>query len=234
MPLPSTLEAVLVALFPPRCVGCERHLAARPRHGLCHACLEILEPNLGRRCARCDLPTNESLCADCAARTPAFDHTRAAYIYGGPLVEIILASKFRGREDLALSAGQLLAADELANELARDADGIVPVPLGRARRRERGYNQAAIMARELSRVWRIPIVYCLERVRNTKPQSDLPLARRRENVASAFTATPVSGRLLLVDDVVTSAETANAAASALKTAGATGVTVIALARAVLE
>jgi ComF family protein len=235
MPLPSAFETLAVVLFPPRCAGCDRRLAERPRHGLCRACFEVLEPNLGARCVRCDLPTQGPMCRSCATLTPAFDRTRAPYIYGGPLVELILGSKFRGREDLAAAQGRLIAIDPLAREAARGASALVPVPLGGKRRRERGYNQAAIMARVLGRAWCLPVGYSLKRVRNTAPQSDLPLALRRENVAHAFAPTgTVTGHVLLVDDVMTSAETARAAATALKNAGATEVTVLALARAALD
>ena len=235
MPLPSALEALALVLFPPRCAGCDRRLAERPHHGLCRACFEILEPNLGGRCVRCDVPAREPLCMDCAASAPAFEETRAAFIYGGPLVELILGSKFRGREDLAAAQGRLLAEDAAARALASEADALVPVPLGGKRRRERGYNQAAIMARVLSRAWQLPVHHALKRVRNTAPQSDLPLADRRANVAQAFRATgAVSGHLLLIDDVMTSTETARAAAAALKSGGATRVTVLTLARAILD
>lgn len=175
------------------------------------------------------------VCAACAARPPAFDRLRAPYVYGGPLVELIVAAKFRGREDLADAAARLVARDREAQQLIGAAASLVPVPLGRRRRRQRGYNQAAIMARVLSRAWGKPVTHALERKRDTDPQSDLPKAARRDNVAGAFVAPRVvRGALVLVDDVVTSAETAHAAAAALKTAGATEVMVVSLARAMLD
>jgi ComF family protein len=146
---------------------------------------------------------------------------------------MIAAAKFRGREELAAAAGRLLAADSEAGTLVAGVSAVVPVPLGRRRRRQRGYNQAAVIARALGRTHRRPVVYALRRTRETSPQSDLPLLSRAANVDGAFAPLrQVSGRVALVDDVVTSGQTACAAARALLEAGASDVVVLAVARAV--
>lgn len=231
----ATLTAALDAIFPPRCGG--EHaapLAARPRHGLCRSCTETLEANLGRRCPLCDLPTtNAGSCAACERDPPPFVAARAPYLYGGALAELVVACKFHGREDLASALGRLLADDAAARELARGASCCVPVPLGAARRAERGFNQSAIMARVVGRAWGIPVRHALRRVRETAAQSSLELARRRRNVEGAFVARRrLSGRVLLVDDVVTTGETARQAAAALLAGGAAEVVLVAAARSV--
>ncbi|OGQ77441.1 MAG: hypothetical protein A2289_16910 [Deltaproteobacteria bacterium RIFOXYA12_FULL_58_15] len=234
MKLLQALDALLVVLFPPRCAACDAASATRLPFGLCDACHEVLEPNLGDRCPRCDLSDHRGVCAVCVQRVPAFALVRAPYVYGGPIAELIVKAKFRGREDLASAAGRLLAADEQARVAASDATALVPVPLGAKRRRQRGYNQAAIMARTIAHTWQLPVVHALRRTRNTGAQSDRTLTARRENVAGAFAARKnLSGKVVLIDDVVTSAETANAAAAALLKGGATEVVVLAAARAPL-
>lgn len=231
----SAFDALGVALFPPRCGGCDASLAARPAYGLCTPCFEVLEPNDGARCERCDLPASQDGrdACDCAAQAPGFSALRAPFVYGGPLADLIVAAKFRGREELCAALGRLLAEDRDVVAMLADADGIVPVPLGRKRARQRGYNQTAMIARRLGRNLEVPVQYALRRVRDTVPQSDLPLNRRRKNVAGAFAVRgSVSGRVVLVDDVVTSTETVRQAAAALRQGGASDVVVVAVARAV--
>jgi ComF family protein len=147
------------------------------------------------------------------------------------LAQAIGAMKFDGRDDLARGLGRLLAVHSDIRALAADCEVCVPVPLAPARARTRGYNQSAILARMIGRALRLPVRYCLRRVRNTPPQHLLGNAQRRRNLIGAFAAKGrVSGAVLLVDDVITSGETMRAAAQALLDAGALKVIAIALAR----
>lgn len=230
----DALEATLTALFPPRCGACDKALAVRPRFGLCPVCLEVLEPNNGPRCPLCDEPQMHDICPACASTPPPFVALRAPWIYGGPLADLVVAAKFRGREDLAVSLAELIIEDADARALAAAVSCVVPVPLSWARQRERGYNQSAIIARRLARLRGLRVVHALRRTHNTAPQSDLPLSARHDNVRGAFRARKrVTGRVLLIDDVVTSTETTRAAASRLLEAGASEVVVLAAARAAL-
>ena len=140
-------------------------------------------------------------------------------------------AKFRGREDIAWRLGDLLAEQSVARAALRNVDCLVPVPLGARRRRQRGYNQSAILTRQLGKAVGLPVCHALVRCRNTRPQSDLSLALRGANVRDAFAATRrLPGRVALVDDVVTSGETVRQAAWALLRGRAQEVTVVALAR----
>ncbi len=159
---------------------------------------------------------------------------RAPFIYGGPLADLIVAAKFRGREDLAAAAGRLLAEQSDARALGTGVSVCVPVPLGKKRRRQRGYNQSAVIARTIGKAWGLPVQYALRRRQETVPQSDLPLSGRRDNVSGVFDSkTRLRGSVLLVDDVVTSGETVHQAAAAILAAGADAVRVVAVARAPL-
>jgi len=226
------MDSLGIVLFPPRCGSCDGTLAARPRFGLCPPCLEVLEPNIDHRCPVCDLPGEAAVCRRCLRDPPPFERLVAPWIYGGPLTELVGAAKFRGREDIARNLGHLVIEGEPDPQLPAEASALVPVPLGHARRRRRGYNQAAVIARELGRHWDLPVVHGLRRVRDTPPQSDLRLAQRGTNVRDAFAVTgPTPSSVLLVDDVVTSTATVRAAAEALVRSGCRQVRVIALARA---
>jgi len=229
------IDAAGVAIFPPRCGACDAPLTVRPPGGLCPPCTEILTSNDGPRCRRCDLPDQGTPCPPCRDHAPSFSELRAPFLYGGPLADLIVAAKFKGREELAAAVGRLVAAALQTEGWAGDGDALwAPVPLGRARQRRRGYNQSAIIARVVARARRGQVIYPLVRARETLAQSDLPLRRRAANVRDAFAVRgkSVAGRtIILVDDVVTSGETVRQAAAALRAAGATDVRVVAAARA---
>jgi competence protein ComFC len=214
------LAAVRDLVWPATCPCAPREmLAGRPRYGLCDVCVGVLTPNDGPRCAVCDAPGRT-----CCAKTDV--RLRAPFLYGGPLADGIAAMKFRGREDLASGLGRLLA-----DHVELEGSAIVPIPLATWRRFQRGFNQSAALAREVGRVHEMPVVHGLQRVRHTTPQHQLNAEARRVSLRGAFKATRrFSGRVILVDDVITTGGTMYAAADALLAAGATEVLGIALAR----
>jgi ComF family protein len=145
--------------------------------------------------------------------------------------------KFRGRRRLASLLGREAARRWVLSGDLWGAAALVPVPLSRKRRRERGYNQAALIARAVSRESGIPIrARILKKIRERPPQAGLSREARRKNVAGVYRASlPPSLRgetLLLVDDVLTTGATADSASRALLAAGAGAVDVLALARVV--
>ncbi|MEK7705072.1 MAG: ComF family protein [Myxococcota bacterium] len=227
-------EALLTVMLPPRCGSCGAPMVARSPDSLCRVCRELVELNDGPRCGRCDLPSDDGSCERCRTRAPAFDGVRAPYIYGGAIRDLVLRAKFRGREDLAQALAHLLS-EELRDLPRTGAESqVAPVPLALRRRLLRGYNPSAVIARHVARVLGGEVRYLLLRSRGTRAQSGLTLAERRTNVQQAFVAPrAVRGSVILVDDVVTSGETAHHAALALKQAGAQAVWVVALARATL-
>jgi predicted amidophosphoribosyltransferase len=155
---------------------------------------------------------------------------RAGALFGGPVADAVHALKYGGRPDAAGPLGRWLAGRV---ELPRGAR-VAWVPLGPGRRTARGYDQAMILAAALAREAGLPLQRgALRRVRETPPQVGRDRAARARNVAGAFAASPsVAGRdVVLVDDVVTTGATAEAAVAALAAAGARSVVVVALARA---
>ncbi len=149
--------------------------------------------------------------------------------YDGSLRSLIHVFKYGGVQPLAKPFGEFLSR---ALPRERSFDLIVPMPLHWRRRWDRGFNQSALLAREISRRWNVPVANAVRRRRATVPQAGLTNAKRRANVRGVFQAKRrLDGmRVLLVDDVLTTGATASACAQALKRAGASHVAVLALAR----
>ena len=220
--------ALLDLVFPPRCAACgEPPQAGTP---FCALCAGAVDPVPGP-CPRCGRPGSGAReCGPCALSPPGFGRLDAAALFGGPLADAVHALKYGGRPAVAGPLGAWMAARlPPAPGLA-----VVTVPLGRRRHVERGYDQAALLGDALARSARLRRLRgALRRVRETPPQVGLDRAARARNVEGAFAAgAAVRGLdLLLVDDVVTTGATADAAARALLAAGARSVRVAALARA---
>ena len=216
---------MLDLVLPQRCVVC-----GGPGAQLCDRCLERL-PRLGApRCDRCGAPTAWPVlrCAECAGRRLAFAGARAAVVYDAAVKAFVTSWKEHGLRRLAASAATLV--EDVVPRPEVDTLAFVPPDGDRSRRR--GHHPAERLARELGRRWELPIVAVLHRTRRLPRQRGLTLAERRSNVRGAFRAAPAPRRVCLVDDVYTTGATANAAASALRAAGARRVDVVTFARAI--
>lgn len=224
-------------LWPARCLAC----AEPGAHGcdLCAACLAALPWNR-HACALCAIPLPAlaaspdaaQVCGTCLQRPPPLQATHAAFVYGAPLDRLL--PRFKFHRDLA--AGRLLAqlmAQSLAG--AERPQALLPVPLHRARLRQRGYDQALELARPLARALRIPLLPdALVRTRATAQQSRLDATQRRRNLRKAFavdTHAALPAHIALVDDVMTTGATLHAAADALRRAGVARVDAWVCARA---
>lgn len=213
-------------MLPPRCVACRG-----PASGLCSSCRAALRPIRPPRCACCGAPTAWPVarCRECAGRRLAFATAASAYAYVGPAVPFLRAWKERGLHRLAPLAAELV----LARFERPAADVITYIPPDRVRQLERARHPAQALAQELAKRWELPCAPLLERTRVTERQAALPLARRGGNVRNVFGARcTIAGRVVLVDDVYTSGSTSNAAAGALRRAGAAQVEVMTFARAI--
>jgi ComF family protein len=202
---------------------------------LCPGCRGDLPLLPERRCPRCAQPTPlGEVCGGCLRHPPAFGRCTAVYRYAHPLDSLIQALKYRGE----LAVARYLGAD-LADRLlaAPRPDLIIPMPLHPYRLRERGFNQAAELARHLARRVARPIVLdaCL-RCRDSAPQAGLSLKARIKNMRGAFNChADLAGRhVALVDDVMTSGASMQALAQAAIDAGATEVSAWVIARTVRD
>lgn len=229
------LGGLLDLVYPPRCIACNLVGVL-----LCPKCLAAIEPLDGTRCRWC--ARSGATCQGepdgrCLGMTipPGLRCIRSAARFNGPLRQPIHALKYGGRRLAAVPLGQMIAA--YLHAAAIRPDLIVPVPLHPQRRRERGYNQAELLARVVGRCLDIPVEpRRLTRVRSTADQIGLVRADRRHNVAGAFAAPHRADSLTIaiVDDVCTTGATLLAAAEPLLSAGATSVWCVSLARATLD
>jgi ComF family protein len=217
-------------LLPPRCVLCGA--AGAGERDLCASCQAEL-PRNQPACRRCALPlaVGAARCGDCLKQPPAFTSACVPYRYAWPLDTLVQRLKFGAELAVGRVLGELLGEAVLAQPRP---DLLVPVPLGRQRLVERGFNQAEELAHGVARRLAMPCAAgALRRTRETAAQSALQRAARRRNVRGAFVADAiVRGRhVALLDDVVTTAATVRECARVLRAAGAASVTLWALARA---
>jgi competence protein ComFC len=217
-------------LYPPNCGGCDQT-------GMrwCSECSrntpEIEQPI----CPICGNPNfDEQPCRRCLESKPLYTTLRSQTIYKGPIREAIHRLKYR--RDVGL--GEALSRQMICNlkKLNWSLDIITSVPLGLVRLKERGYNQATLLARPIALCLQVPFSSrVLVRTRETRSQVGLTVTERQENMADAFWSNSIviNGKnILVVDDVATSGATLNACAKALLDEGASKVYGFSLARAI--
>jgi len=244
-------EACLRLLFPVPCLLCAGPLTSGAAGQVCGPCWAALPRLPAHGCAACGRPFapvraapdepghpghSHVRCGACQRQRPPYELARAALPYGdtGPVKPLVLALKYGHRQALAAPLARVMHTAAAGRVDLTAFDALVPVPLHRQRRRERGFNQAAALADGLGRAVGRPVLRrVLVRVRPTPPQTGDKTARRR-NVRGAF-AVPAPGavrekRLLLIDDVFTTGATAEECARVLRRAGAAAVGVYTLAR----
>lgn len=229
---------LLHLLLPAGCLSCGEPLPAVAPLGLCAPCRARLAPVPRGACAACAAPLDAFepplgwRCGACRQRPPAFDRLLALWSYREPLDAVIQGLKFGRLDYLGRHLAEALA-EGLGEDLA-GFDGVVPVPLHWRRWLARGYNQAERIACPLAGRLGLPLIPALRRSRSTPPQTSLGKERRIANLRRAFRAPSprkIQGlRLLLVDDVATTGATLNAAAAALRSAGAAEVTAVVAGR----
>jgi ComF family protein len=179
-------------------------------------------------CAQCGdpAPAIEGMCGPCMKGEHAFDFARSVFLFNRALREIIHHLKYSDRVSLAGPLGDFLK--ECLEREPFTGDLVIPVPLHRSRERQRGYNQAELIAARLGRPMSTHLV---RRRKNTPSQTGLTRNQRNRNLASAFEVRgEMKGSVIVVDDVYTTGATANAIARALKRAGAGRVEVLTVAR----
>jgi len=225
------VSILLHLLFPPRCAACD----VAGESPFCAVCADTLVP-LPAGCPVCSAPAPDfalrSLqprrCRSCRERAPPFALASAPWLHGGALAEAIHRLKYEGHSDLARPLGVLFEAS-----VPPRSDVLVPIPLHPRRLRQRGFDQARLLAEAMGARFGLRVAPLLRKVRETGPQVGRDRLARERNVRGAFRADPrVQGlRVCLVDDVLTTGATASAAATACLLAGAARVEVRTLARA---
>lgn len=224
-------QSALDLVFPPRCVACEEFGAL-----LCEHCEAIMSPAVPPRCEVCWMPHRigqaEEDCHRCQVDRPAFKEVRSAFVYEGASRDAVLALKYKGLSSIAPLMGADMARRFTA--WSPPIDTVVPVPLATSRRRQRGYDQADLLAREVARLAGLEYEpRAVTRRKATPPQTQQADAdARRRNVAGAFAPGKrrLLGSVLLIDDVVTTGATLDACARVLLAEGAEAVYAMTYAR----
>lgn len=232
-------EAAVSLLYPATCTNCGK--TVRAGEYLCNECEAKIVRIASPFCQTCSEPFEGSIntaftCANCAHRTIYFDAAVAAYRGRGIVRDVIHEFKYNRQIHLRhLVARWLRAALDDERLSGYNFDVIVPVPLHPARQRERGFNQASLLAELLSAQTSLRCRPLLKRVRYTTTQTALDRSERMENLHNAFRLrknADVRGlRVLLIDDVLTTGSTLSECARVLKRAGATSVHAATAARA---
>lgn len=212
-------------LLPTYCLLCQNKILVGKN--LCPLCIQELPWN-HQSCKKCavplDLPTNLSLCGKCLHRPPLFyDKAFAAFVYQAPVIQMIGQLKFNQNLIFGSVLSQLLLVFlQRKYQSSELPQAIIPVPIHRQRRIQRGYNQAAELAKPLSRGLNIPIYFDFcKRVRATLPQTMATERERRLNLKNAFEIkTPHQLKYVaIVDDVLTTGSTAMMLSKALRRSG---------------
>ncbi len=219
-------------IYPPYCVGCG--VFGTRWCETCQSDVQVIGKNCCNVCG--DVLPGGGVCTQCGSEQPPFTALRSFGIHQGPLKKAIHSLKYQS--NIALGDVFYRPMSKYLSDLGWDIDLVIPVPLNRIRLKERGYNQAALLAFPISLDHRKHYSpNAIVRIKNTKTQIGLSRHERTENVQSAFQADPkkVNGRkILLIDDVATSGATMRETAKATLEAGALIVYGLTLSRAVFS
>ncbi len=220
----SFLNTLLTWLYPRRCPVCDEPV--KPYHALiCNDCAGVpalVKPPFCMKCGKHLTREEKEYCSDCASHKHFYDRGRALFSYKS-VSDSIARFKYRGRQEYA--AYYAVRMTEELSGFIRDcrADALIPVPLHKSKLRTRGYNQAEVLAEELSVLTGIPMFPDLiERVEKTAPMKDLSAAERQNNLKRAFKIRRNDVKLstiIIIDDIYTTGSTIDAVSRELKRAG---------------
>ncbi len=227
--------------FPSFCELCSSLLEFPQERVICHSCWKSIRTSYHSYCLCCgrffEALEEPHLCQDCLEKRPPFSHHRSCGRYKGKLKDIILLYKYRHYQvlgkDLARLAYRSLGREE---EIWWKVDVVVPVPLHQKRKKERGFNQAQIIAKELARIKGIELEdQLLLKIKNVPPQTSLRVEEREKNVSGAYEVREkdkIKGNVvLLVDDVYTTGSTIRECSSVLRNVGVKEVKALTVAQA---
>ncbi len=233
--LKTSARVILDFALPPRCAGCGTIVG--DVHSFCPDCWKQVEFLGHTGCQTCGMPlqsTEQATCARCLAHAPKIARTRAAVAYGDLTRGLAIRLKYGRKVAIARTMARFMAP------LVGDSENerlLVPVPLHRTRLWSRGFNQSALVAKELSRRLGIDVQpAALRRTRRTPPLKGMTASQRKKTVSGAFSIADearIRGKtIILVDDVLTTGSTAEACARTLQRAGAARVELVSWARVV--
>ncbi len=233
--LQQTLETAITFLYPAQCRVCEKPLGLESVPYMCGGCwddIPLIEPPW---CEMCGIPNTEGNCDECATTPPPYGKLRTIAFYKSALQQAIHLFKFEKRTTLAKPLTQLTMEHIPDDCNISEYDFILPIPIHKKRLRERGFNQATLLAKGIAKNVGVQVVTdVLVRHRNTSPQSSLDREARQTNIIGAFELQKKevvrNKRILVLDDVFTTGATVREAVKVLWDADPIEVDVLTLAR----
>ncbi len=223
------IDNILSFFLPRTCFCCGADL--KTKHLLCPSCVEKIESVKGLICERCGMPLKSGgkYCYNCRGSKAAkykCSFIRSALKFNEPTRALIHAFKYEGYVNIAPYFAELMYNTYRKNAVYFEAAFLVPVPIYKRRQRKRGFNQAEVLAKHLSKICSIPVLNALVRVKNTASQTKLTREQRKENIENAFVLAKgmedkiKKEAIILIDDVCTTGATLEECARVLKEAGA--------------
>ena len=233
------IEKILDIVYPDNiyCICCGSIIDKSRAYSLCDTCMERIHWITGRTCACCgkalqDTYTGE-LCYDCMEEKHSFDRAFSCVEYGLYERAVIMDFKYADKAYIGRKLAEVMHDRISLEDISYDV--IVPVPIHKSRKNRRGYNQAEIIARHMSRLSGIPCANLLTRIRATEAMKNLSIAQRKDNLKSAFEVPAymreaLQGKsILLIDDIYTTGATFDECSEVLKASGAGAVYCMAFA-----
>ena len=219
------LSNVLDWLYPPKCMICNKIIPLGKTKWVCNVCISLLEPIGKEVCAKCGIPWDKAPrpCPDCQAKNFSFGWNRSPFIYDDIIQQLIYRFKYGQHPEYGSGFASLICKF-LGDWPFMWADVLIPVPLHRTREKERGYNQALLLAKGISKQTGVPVrADILTRVKHTQPLSGLSPKARVQNLKSAFEINKridaKFNKILLIDDIFTTGSTAQTCTKLLKENG---------------
>ncbi len=237
--LQDLLQGFKELVFPDNCFLCKKYTHNCNQHYLCSDCLSSIELNTPPFCLKCSrhltIFNDQGFCPTCLKNHYSFDAAWSACIYEKPLADLIYAFKYHGKTYFRKTFGELMINFIDSYQIPiQNFDMVLPIPLHAVRFRERGFNQAQLLSQILSDHYGLTHqIDILKRCKLTASQTMLEAKQRWTNVNDAFKINDslkiADKNILIVDDLLTTAATADAASKALKGAGAAYVGILTLA-----
>lgn len=235
------LNIILSVIFPRTCSICGKTFSFNSKHNICETCLDNIEKLEGLVCHRCSLPLPDggATCTDCKNNKDIyFDVIKAPFIYSDTVKKLIKKLKYLRRTFLAKDLAIQMANLIIKEQIDKNIDFMIPVPINWIKKIQRGYNQADLLATEISKIINKSVYSnALIRTKYTKPQFKLTKQQRQEHLKDVFSLNEkyidtIKGKnILLIDDVATTCSTVNQCSRILKQNKAKKVIVVTLARA---
>lgn len=230
----KAFEWILDMLFPIRCPVCDKIVVPKGRR-ICKDCEDKLVKVTEPYCLKCGKPLRDfgrELCKDCNEKSHTFDRAFAAFVYDDTMRRVIYRFKYHGRAEYAGYLGNAMSDILRDRILSLNTDAFIPVPMYKKKEKKRGFNQAELLSREMSRHFNVPTrTDIVLRNKSTKIMRSLGADEREKNLKKAFKLKEDSVKLknvVIIDDIYTTGSTADAVAKCLKAGGVERVYVVAL------